>query len=167
MKKKWIFLFFMFLILIPLTAQEQEKGTERTFETQLTDLITFDVSLKDLDRAAKSSRFSLDTTKFVMIHGIVNDILITEDESPDKFLAEIELISGEWLRKRSVRMYKCIVRIAGKEFSRRIQRRGNRNPENPITLNDQVIIIGKLQGTEKRKGQPIMVLDTEVLKTLY
>ncbi len=112
----------------------------------LEDVVNLDVSLAVLDQAVQRGRAAiLEDDRYFILEAIVSTIVIV-NEDPENFVAEIEIVSGEWRSVRQVVAYRAIARVTGPEFAARIPSRPSRNPPpGLIEANSQVLVVGTIR----------------------
>jgi hypothetical protein len=115
-------------------------------------------TLSQLDEATASAYGLMD--RFLLLDGTVTNILIL-DPSEENFLAQVELVSGEWIGLEDVRSYSCWVLFSGPRFASKFPARVPRNrPPGIITANDHILIVAiALQTVEISEGEMAWVLE--------
>lgn len=157
MKKCILFIFFI-AIAILLVSGESKQDFDNT--------VDFSVTFKDLFDGVNSGK-SFDTKKFIVIDGSITARIVVNKEE-DNFIAELELVNGEWEGLEEVEIYKCFVVLKGSDFLKRIPvKRSRKKLPNEIELNSRVLVIGKIISTRKDdEGLIIPVLEVIYVRPL-
>ncbi len=111
---------------------------------------------------------ALPRDKLIVLTGAISSLQVLQSGEEGPFLAELELVGGEWVGMETVKMYTCIVRLHGDDFQNRIPvRRSRREIVNEITLNSEVMVVGKVVGTRTLyTGDQVPVIDAFYVRTL-
>ncbi len=131
-------------------------------------IVDFSLSIKELDAIVKQERYDLlDPDKMVIIDGAVASITIVE-ENEDRFLAELEVINGEWEGLERVYMYSCLVQVSGKGFFQRIPNKAMKSPlKDEISQNARILVVGSPQSIRQwEDGTNMLVLDGWYIRTI-
>lgn len=152
-----ITLFVLFFVVAASWAATPEE---------LEEVVNLDVSLAVLDQAVQRGRAAiLEDERFFVVEAIVSTIAFVnaDPENPEDFVAEIEIVSGEWRSVRQVVAYRAIARVTGPEFAARIPTRPSRNPPpGVIEANSQVLVVGTIREV---RGD-VAVLDALYIRNL-
>ncbi|MEW5814315.1 MAG: hypothetical protein AB1798_02825 [Spirochaetota bacterium] len=156
MKKRMLF-FFIFLSITSLLLSESLNDFYK--------IVDFNITLKELDNFMAEGKESSINGLLILDGTVASKSIINQEETD--FLAEIELVNGEWVGLEAVKMYKCIVRLAGPDFFARIpQRRTQDQVKNEIVENTHVLVIGKLIDARNLSGQRIPVVQGYFIRNI-
>ncbi len=122
-------------------------------------------TLSQLDEEAAGAYGLMD--RFLLLDGTATNILVL-DPNEETFLAQVELVYGEWIGLEEVRSYSCWVMFSGPRFFPVFPRRVPRNPPpGVIQPNDQVLVVARaLQLVELEGGEVVWVLEGIHARTL-
>jgi hypothetical protein len=107
--------------------------------------VDFSLNLKQISTLVLDPNFNLDKyERFVIFDGSVSSITII-DPAPESFVAEIEIVGGEWKGLEQVVLYRVFVYVQGPEFAKRLPERRPRDPDpNHINLNEHALVAGQI-----------------------
>ncbi|MFP4363608.1 MAG: hypothetical protein ACLFR1_07035 [Spirochaetia bacterium] len=134
---------------------------------ELQEIMDFTLTLGDLDEIVQNQEYNqLSMDKFYLIQGSIGSIIVAERD-PENFLAEIEIVNGEWVGLDEIRMYRCFVQLAGPDFAERFPIRRSQENENSIQLNQEVFVLVKVIGVAPLEdGGEALVLQGHYVRTL-
>ena len=140
MKKKILVILIVFLIIIQINSEDFDD---------LNKIIDIKVTLKDLATNQTLTNELIQSGKYVFVSGTIVSRVVINQEIED-YLAEIEIVDGEWQGFDDVFSYKSIIQLSGSDFHGRIPvRRSRREIPGEIKLNSNVIILAKIIGYKK------------------
>jgi hypothetical protein len=159
---KKILVLFVLILSVPLFLFSIDKAE---FDGIVDFSITLDRLTGLLDRRGPQA---LPQDKIVVITGAISSLQIQNDGKEGEFLAELEVMDGEWVDMSRVKMYSSIVQLRGEAFQARIPVRRSRNPiANEISVNSEVMIVAKVVGTRTLyDGRVVPLLDALYLRTI-
>lgn len=143
------------LLLLAVAAVAQ--GIEDRDFDAVADFSVTVKTLSQLDEEAAGAYGILD--RFLLLDGTVTNIIVL-DSKEESFLAQVELVYGEWIGLEEVRSYSCWVMFSGPRFFPVFPPRVPRNPPpGIIQANDRVLVVAKaLQLVEIDGGEKVWVL---------
>jgi hypothetical protein len=121
----------------------------------------FSVTIKTLNQLdeATAREYGL-MHRFLLLDGTVTNIMVL-DATPENYLVQLELVSGEWIGLDDVRSYSCWVLFSGPKFAEVFPTRVPRNPPpGVVKANDPILIVAlPLQTVEIAPGEMAWVLE--------
>jgi len=115
-------------------------------------------TLNQLDEATAAAYGLMD--RFLLLDGTVTNIIVL-DANEESYLAQVELVSGEWVGLDEVRSYSCWVLFSGPRFAGVFPARVPRNPPPGVIATNQTILIAAipLQTVEIAEDETAWVLE--------
>lgn len=112
----------------------------------LNSFINLDISLKELSRSEPEFLDSIiSSDKYIIVEGTISSITEIE-RSENNLILDIHIINGEWIDLEKVEVYKCIINVSGLFWEKRFPKRRPRELTDELVLvNDQIMVIGKVQ----------------------
>ncbi len=112
----------------------------------LNSFINLDISLKELSRSEPEFLDSIiSSDKYIIVEGTISSITEIE-RSENNLILDIHIINGEWIGLEKVEVYKCIINVSGLFWEKRFPKRRPRELTDELVLvNDQIMVIGKVQ----------------------
>lgn len=150
MVKKWIIVTLLMFVSIFIFGQNLDDFNK---------VVDFNYTLKDLYIAATSNPAGEFPDRFIVIYGAVASRAVVISDS-ENYLAELDVVTGEWLGVEEAVKYYCIVQLVGPDFEKAVPARRSRNP-NPaeIALNSQIIAVAKVTGLRQlESGETVPIL---------
>ena len=106
-------------------------------EGQLSRLLDLSLDLKGVVKMVQQPNFNLSSfRKFVLLDGSIAGITVL-DRDPANFMAELELVQGEWIGTEDVKLYRAFVYVQGPSFASIIS--------TAIKSNDYVWVVGSIE----------------------
>lgn len=126
------------------------------------NVVDFSISLKSLNEIQDLESIE---GRFVIVSGEVSARQVI-DGSEDTFLAELEIVDGEWKGAAEVLIYKCIVVLEGPEFVGSVPARRSRTKDpREIGLNTTLLVVAEVLGfSEAPDGSYIPVIKAVYLR---
>lgn len=136
MRKILSFLSVLLIGILPLQSAERDDFDK---------VVDFSLSIKEISTLVKKPDFDVAKHgKIVIFDGSVATVTIL-DKNPESFVAELEIVGGEWQGLESVVLYRVYVYVQGPEFARRLPERPPTAPgESVISQNDHALIVGNI-----------------------
>lgn len=108
-------------------------------------VVDFSVTLKELTVLVKNPTFNPESfSKILIFDGSIATITYM-DKEPASFSAELEIVNGEWKGTETVELFKSFIYVGGPGFAKRLPvRRPKELPPDIISLNDHVLIVGRI-----------------------
>jgi len=105
--------------------------------------VDFSLDLKGISALVKNPAFTPSrVSRAGVFDGSIASITVLEPE-PGNFLAELEVIGGEWKSLESVSLYRVYVYVQGPEFAARLPRRAPaEGSKDIIGLNNHALVVG-------------------------
>lgn len=112
----------------------------------LNSFINLDISLKELSRSEPEFLDSIiSSEKYIIVEGTISSITDIE-RSENNLILDIHIINGEWIGLEKVEVYKCIINVSGLFWEKRFpQRKPRELTDELLEVNDQIMVIGKVQ----------------------
>jgi hypothetical protein len=121
-------------------------------------VVDFDLTIKDLQNLNENNVVQF-KGKFLILHGEIAEIHII-NRKKSEYVAEVHLVTGEWINLDQINIHKCIVRFSGEEFYSKFPRnRRSRGSNEMIRVNDFILTVGKIaQIQEDSEGNKSIVI---------
>lgn len=132
-------------------------------------IVDFSITLESISEIlTREGPDALPRDKLIVLTGAISSLQVLQSGEESPFLAELELVGGEWVGMEAVKMYTCLVLLHGDDFQNRIPvRRSRREIVNEITLNSEVMVVGKVVGTRTLyTGEQVPVIEAFYVRTL-
>jgi hypothetical protein len=155
MKKRCALLLLMFLPAVFLSSISIEE---------FDGVVDFSVTLKELNALQ-----DLDSIggRFVVITGEVSARQVVDGEEAT-FVAELEIVDGEWIGAEQILIYRCIVVLEGPEFYGMVPAGRSRTKDpREIDLNSTILVVAEVLGfTEMTAGEYVPVINAVYLRKM-
>jgi hypothetical protein len=131
------------------------------------NIVDFDFSIREISAAAAAGDVENLPERLVIIDGSVASRLVI-DGNAETYVAQIELVGGEWLGVEEVVTYRCYLLLQGPRFANSVPARRTRTQHpDEIVLNSRILVVARLLGLfDLENGTTVPVLDALLIRKM-